>query len=115
MMMVIVLLVLLTACNITNNNVNQSSKLITDSLPIPNLSYTAAIETPEIILFWTSCKGADSYEMYTSDLSDFSTSLSIYFGKDTLISPTGPNRKSYFKVRSIYGSQTSQWSNIVHR
>jgi len=104
-----------------NTSVSDNSSLLpdrpayssSDSIPIPKLSVGVPIHGgDDISITWTQIDFINYYELEQSINIDFRPSFLIYSGSENIIHYTRSNITNYYRVRAIYGTLASQWSNI---
>ena len=64
---------------------------------------------------WTADPAASSYELHEAQRADFSDARPIEVGQETRVTLTkapSPSNVYYYRVRSLVGSLTGEWSNV---
>ena len=98
-----------------NSNSNDQNKYlpVSESAQIPEINAQIGIETGEVRIIWTSCDGAIGYELERTNMAGgweiaySGTDLSYYVG-------VVPNNKSIsFRVRAVYKTFVSNWSQVM--
>lgn len=92
-------------------SISYSQLPVSDAVEVPNVGIAIGIESGDLAVSWTPCKGAIKYEVEKKSSNDMDWTL-IYSGSDCIIElgslPSGTVLS--FRGRAVYTQVVSQWS-----